>query len=923
MKLSLAWIFDHIAVDWRTIDIHDIVKRFNKTTAEIEAYYPISIEKSQVALAVVQSCNSESMDLFCSEWNTRITLALRNDLAVGDIALVYRKSEAYEWGTVQHVGGHKTNMMPALDCPESLLDGSWKKLLIEDDWIIEVDNKSINHRPDLWSHYGVAREIAAMFDLELKDIDALLAQECTQEFASSNQATVENISVMVENQGSCKRYSALTCSVTNRSSMLPVAIRLAKIDSKPINAIVDLTNYVMFDIGQPMHAFDASSLSGNCVTVRSAHNGETITLLDGQKVTLQSPALVIADAKDPIALAGVMGGQNSKVTLKTTQVFLESATFDPVTVRKTAMIAKIRTDASARFEKSLDPENAPRALKRFVALAHEYGLISKQDTRGTIMIIGQPVLPTVVTVSVEQIRDLLGVDVSLDFIEKTLHHLGFTLDRNENVLNVTIPSFRATKDVSIAQDIVEEVGRFYGYESIPTVLPKRYMSPFGIGSLQRIRHIKQLLAYGLGMQEVYNYALFDQDFINSIPYQPTHTLQVMSPVSENWQLLVTSLIPGLLKNVVDNAALHEKLSFFEWARTWNLTAGNVHEYKKLSGIIYRKQEKIDFYDAKQDLERLFESLDLSVSWKQCDYSSDPWFMPFQTAYLYHGNTQIGIAGKIQKQCLNKHVLGDAFLFEIDGNFLLEYSAKQPTFEPLPKYQPTYRDVSLFVSLQTTVDQVINAINKADAHITQVRLKDVFQKAEWGNRKSMTFEYVMSDPHGTLSKEAAEAIALKVERELKDLGGRSAMKLMRYLSLGLFLFFFDRLTKWYALNHLCGSSPINEYLCFRTAFNPGVSWGIFSEMGNQYWPILVMVIGTLLFVLSLYTIKNVRAGLASYGEVCVIAGGMSNLVDRFLYQGVVDFIMINYAGFEFPIFNFADVFIVIGVFLMLLSIRSEK
>lgn len=767
MKLSLAWIFDHIGADQHTVDVHEIVKRFNKTTAEIESYYQVKVDHSSLSIGIVESISKETIAVFSQEWNKKCMLPFRADVAVQDAVILAQREGTTAWATMADVGGHKTTFLSPVSCDQAMLDGSWKKFIIENDWIIEVDNKSINHRPDLWSHRGIAREIAAIFDMQLKDLEEMLAKQVSYTLEKSTAKT-GSVTITVDDPAACKRYSALHVPVRNKASIVAMALRLARIDSKPIDAVVDCTNYVMFDIGQPMHAFDAHTLTGNSLAVRFAKNKEKIVLLDGQEIELQSQALVIADQKMPVALAGVMGGNATKVSLHTQQIVLESATFDPVFVRKTALYAKIRTDASARFEKSLDPENTVNGIRRFLVLAREHGLVDAQQ-QYVPAVVGSPLRDTIISCNIEDIQKLLGIAIELSFIEKTLHKLDFTIEHSNGTLKVTVPSFRATKDVSIAQDITEEVGRFYGYESIPTVLPRRYMAPFGVSAVNRVRSIKHLLAYGLGMHEVYNYSLFDQEFINSLRYEVQNTAHVMSPVSENWRYLVTSLIPGLLKNVVDNSALHEKISLFEWGRVWNLTNGFIQEHKKLSGIFFDKNEKVDFYNAKSHIQTLFAALNMSITWKQLEYSQDPWFMPFQSAYLYHGDTLVGIAGKIQKQCLHIHTLGDAFIFELDGNFLLEYSASQPIFAVLPKYQPTSRDVSVLVDLRVTVDQLMTVIKHADTHITDVTLKDVFQKAEWSNKKSITLHYVISHPERTIAREESEKIGLKVAQSLKQLG----------------------------------------------------------------------------------------------------------------------------------------------------------
>ena len=774
MKISLVWLFDHIDAHWKKIDVAQLVAAFNKTTAEIEGYHELVIDLNGIALARVESVVGQTVKLIASEWRATIELPVRTDIQVGNLYLVTKTNNGYLWTKSTELCATKEFIIPALSCDDTLVAGGWKKDFEHKDWIIDVDNKSINHRPDLWSHRGLAREMAALLNLPLKKSDVFLAEYPIANFATqASSKQTGSFAITIEEPALCKRFAGVQLAVNNKPSILSMASRLIRIDSKPIDAVVDITNYVMCDVGQPMHAFDADKLSSSTITVRLAKNKEKITLLDGETVELVPQDMVVTDGKQPIALAGIMGGLSSGVTASTKTIFLESACFDAGMIRKTAIQVKRRTEASTRFEKTLDPHQNIIGTLRYIHMARSNGVLDAGAQQvNPIISVGVLVVEPVITIKHQFIEKSLGVVLKETAVQDILKKLDFAVVYKDSIYTITVPSFRATKDIIIPEDIVEEIGRFVGYENIPPILPRRFMAPFDMSTVQRIRAIKEIMAYGCSMREVYNYALHDQDFLNLLGWQPMHAAQVLSPVSENWRLLATTLIPGLLKNIHDNAANNDQLRFFELARVWTAQGDKVTEYKRLSGLFFAKKEQIDFYQAKAELQKLFDGLQLEVTWQQqAAFSQDPWFDSYQTAQLMHDNKKIGMVGKIQPSLLHKLSLGDAFIFELDAAVLLAYRHAQVTFAPLSKYQPVERDISLLVPLSLTVAQLSAAIEHADKRISEVGLIDVFQKAEWKDQKSITFRFVITDAEKTLSKEDAETIWQKAADNLKQLGAQ--------------------------------------------------------------------------------------------------------------------------------------------------------
>lgn len=766
MKLSLAWLFDHIDADWRKVDVAQLVNRFNKMVAEIEGFEKIEIKLESLAAAKVTQVASDRVEVHCAEWKHTIDMSPR-DVRVGQIYIIVKENDTYRWASVKDLGSEKDSLLAPLALSEVEVSGEWKKKIDAHDYIIHLDNKSINHRPDMWGHRGVAREVAALLDMPFKAVDHLLIQKDVQQ-THDKKIQGKHLSIVVENPESCRRFAGLYFSqVGDHCSTIWMAGRLAKVDSKPINAIVDATNYVMLDLSQPMHAFDADTLAQKSIVVRNAKNKETIALLDGQSIELSDQDCVITDGKQPIALAGIMGCKNSGVTCKTKSIILESANFDPAAIRKTSGRVKKRSDSSARFEKNLDLSQNILGIYRFLKLIDDAGISYTADDQ--ILSLGKTAESKVITISHEYIEKLLGVSLAPAFITTTLQELEFGITEKNGTYTITVPSFRATKDIGIKQDIVEEIGRLYGYDNVDEQLPARQTKPFDINPVLRMRKIKQLLAYGLNMREVYTYAFFDEAFLTANDWQPGSTLKVQEAVSENWQRLVTTLIPNLLKVVQAHAQEYEKMNFFEWAKIWpEGTAAS--ENACLVGIFVDQKQPIDFYEVKNQINKVAELLGISFDWVKADIQQlQPWYLPYETANLMYQGAKIGIAGKINPAFYHKIALGDAFIFELDASFLATVHVPYKRFTQISKYPAIIRDVSFMIPLSYSAKVLKDELANLDLTIKKVELVDHFQKPEWQDQKSITLRIVMQDSKATLESTAADAIMNRVTKHLAALG----------------------------------------------------------------------------------------------------------------------------------------------------------
>ncbi len=770
MKLSLSWLCDHIDADWRKIDVPALVNLFNKTTAEIEGFDKVKIDLKKLAAAKVKETNSRAIIVEVPEWKHTIDMPIRAEAEVNQTYLIAREGQSYAWAKLSHFGSEKEGLLPAFSLEEKELHGDWKKLVEEEDIILHLDNKSVNHRPDMWGHRGVAREVAAMLKVPFKALDDMLISHAIEQPKNGKTAQSKDFSITVENPESCRRFAGLYFPrIDSLASTIKIGARLVKVDSRPINMIVDATNYVMLDISQPMHAFDSQKLSSPSIVVRNAKNKESITLLDGQVIELTSDDCVITDGKKPIALAGIMGSNNSGVDTKksTDSLFLESANFNPSVIRKTAGRVKKRTEASARFEKDLDPNQISIGIQRFLKVMDDAKVACK--TGDPIMIVGPEAPQKKLEISHAYIQNLLGVTIDPKFVIKTLEKLEFAVSEKDGAYHISVPSFRATKDISIKQDIVEEVGRFYGYDNVPEVFPSRETKPFDLTPVMRKRKIKQLLAYALNMHEVYTYAFFDESFLQIINWQPGKTLRVQEAVSENWQRLVTSLVPNLLKVVHAHASELDQMNFFDWARIWP-EEKELEEKASLAGIFVHQKQAVDFYECKQQLCKIARLLGVKFDWVKADESKlEPWYLPYQTGYLMCDGNLIGVAGKVNPAFFNRVASGDAFIFELDGDFLLNHMIAPKRFVPAHKYPTIVRDVSMLIPLSATVQSLRDALKKIDVKISQVDLLDFFEKPEWKDQKSLTFRITLVDPNATMTTAQADTIMNAVNAYLQKQG----------------------------------------------------------------------------------------------------------------------------------------------------------
>ncbi|MFA5998918.1 MAG: phenylalanine--tRNA ligase subunit beta [Candidatus Babeliales bacterium] len=762
MKILLSWLLDYLDCCLSDINVDTLVHLFNTRTAEIESFERVQCDPSAMFLCKIVSVDFQKVSVHCQELNNSFELPARPDAVIGKIYLISKDENSWRWVNLSEFHREKDGHFPAVSVSEKqYVDGSWREKIAPVDYVLEVDNKSINHRPDLWGHYGVAREIAAFLNLKLKPLNAVLAQRPVAQSSKSS-----SLQLSIQDEQGCTRFAALACNdVHSKDSQIWMAIRLLRVDAKPINGVVDITNYVMFDIGHPMHAFDARSFDKKEMVISKAKVGETLQLLDGQTIKLTTQDTVVSDGTRPVALVGIMGGKDSGFTQGTKNIILEAAGLDPAVIRKTAQHFKLRTEASIRFEKHLDPMQNVTAIQRFLYLAEQEGILS--DGQEAIVSVGKTFEPIVCEITHEFIEKRIGIPFTSEFVETTLKALGFQVafDKTSGVYHVTVPTSRTTKDIGIQEDILEEIIRSYGFENVAQQLPLRSMAPFSLQVVNNVARIKNHLAFALSMHEVRDYLLYDASFTDRLTLNLDSAVKVRNPLSQNWTTLVTSLIPHLLKGVELNAAGKDNIRLFECNRIWSKQDTAISELKSVAGIIFDKKS-VDFYACKNQLQSLFDLFSLEVIWQKPLGAVPAWYDGHKVAQLFVGDQVIGWVGMMSTQWMHSIVSGSAFIFELDEEFLQLQQPQKKLFKPWSKYQDVTYDMSLLIPLRVTVDELKNDIARAHELICSVELVDFFEKEEWAGHRSVTFRYTISNAEKTMTKKELEEVTESVQKVVK-------------------------------------------------------------------------------------------------------------------------------------------------------------
>lgn len=775
MKLLLSWIADHLVHPLP----HSCISKITEHIAEVDDVLHFKTDHKTIAAGVVQVVKENSLiELFVPECNEVYSLPYRSDVVVGSVLLISLKEpQAPYYLSYKDVGGTRELMLPPVSIARSAIDdGSWKKEVSWHDTLITIDNGSIGKRPDLWSHRGYARELALITenilrpDEEVYEFDLATPSHAIE---SAKPLAAPEVTIATEK---ARTFAAVTLAVPHVPYLSPErTIRLARLNVKLYNALIDLTNYVLFDIGQPLHAFDASAIADNHLIVRDAYARERLLCLDGEERKLSEADIVVSDGQRVHSFAGIIGGMQSSVKPGTITVMLEAANFVADAIRSSALRHGVRTDSAIRFEKNVSPAMVLRGLKRYFTLLGEYVPCNTS-------------VATVVDMTSERhtvecshlfIQQKLGIALNSEQVLHILHGLGMDvlaeILEGDILYKITPPYFRALDDLTIPEDIVDEIGRIRGFNSIIPVMPLREMSfqeknPI----IDAERKIKEICVLESGYQEVLNYSFYDSYFVKDLNLQGYEGVPLRNPISQQRTTLVGSLIPNLFQAYISNSHEYQQLRFVEVGRGWsyNEIPQQVLEKRLCAGIAV--QTGATFFSYKAELQALFSRLQKAVVWQKPD-QVPVFFDKYKTAVLgvidAHGEYRtIGYAGFADADYWSPVYSGVMpFLFEIDIEALVAAPLCQYSYQEISKYPAVKLDVSVFAEYAVSVKEIEDLILQSNSHITTVQLKDVFEKEEWGMQRSLTFRYISQSHHKTLDTQDLHTIQQSVENALRGRG----------------------------------------------------------------------------------------------------------------------------------------------------------
>jgi phenylalanyl-tRNA synthetase beta chain len=811
MKLSLNWIKDYVKIP-DDLDISRLAYDLTMSTVEVEGVTALREKFAKMTVGVVNEilphpnadklkiCRTdvgdEVRDIVCGGVNLTAGMkvavsrpgAMVRWHGAGDLVEIknakVRGIESYgmicassEIGLFELFPFVEEATIVDLSGFEARAGTDLAEALGLDDVILEIDNRSLTNRPDLWGHYGIAREISALYDLPLTEFKPFVPTGTTPDFR-----------VEISDPARCPRYIGVKIEgLSTKASPFEVQSRIWRVGMRPINAIVDITNYVMLAVGQPTHAFDSDNISGH-ITVRRARESEKLLLLNGRELDLTTEDLVIADDDDSVGLAGVMGGAKDSVLPETDKVILELANFEPIGIRHTAQRHESRTEAAIRYEKGIDPERADQALSLAMSMFAE--MFPDMKTTGFHDNYPTPLKRTEINVPLGWLAIRLGKDLGKDAIAAMLGRLGFAVDFDgtDGVMRVTSPTWRSTGDVSIPDDIMEEVARLHGYENFePTTITTTFEGAVNQPEMDIDRRIREYLSFRCGMQEIFTYPWVSDEFLDIVTASRESMLSISTPPSPGERYIRSSLLPNLLKAVAENTRFFGEFAIYESAQVFSddefsspydpreslprqrrntagaITGdgGSVRElFRRAKGVL----EGISRYTHIEPLE--FAQLEKpgwtdDIVWLNITSSSEP----------------IGSLALLSKKSALACGIKTAavMVFELDIDALKTLPSRTNRYVRLPEYPLTEYDISMLFDEPVKWEDILSAATGKKG--PEDLLRSVSYVGEYRGRqiqegkKSVTLRLVIGSLKKTLTSEEIESCAnVTIKRLKKGLGG---------------------------------------------------------------------------------------------------------------------------------------------------------
>ncbi|HGO3255108.1 TPA: phenylalanine--tRNA ligase subunit beta [Staphylococcus aureus] len=637
-----------------------------------------------------------------------------------------------------------------------------------DDQVMEFDLTP--NRADALSMIGTAYEVAALYNTKMTKPDTTSNE---LELSANNELTVT-----IENEDKVPYYSArVVHDVTIEPSPIWMQARLIKAGIRPINNVVDISNYVLLEYGQPLHMFDQDAIGSQQIVVRQANEGEKMTTLDGTERELLTSDIVITNGQTPIALAGVMGGDFSEVKEQTSNIVIEGAIFDPVSIRHTSRRLNLRSESSSRFEKGIATEFVDEAVDRACYLLQTYANGKVLKDRVSSGELGAFITP--IDITADKINRTIGFDLSQNDIVTIFNQLGFDTEINDDVITVQVPSRR--KDITIKEDLIEEVARIYGYDDIPSTLPvfEKVTSGQLTDRQYKTRMVKEVLE-GAGLDQAITYSLVSKEDATAFSMQQRQTIDLLMPMSEAHASLRQSLLPHLIEAASYNVARKNKdVKLFEIGNVFfaNGEGELPDQVEYLSGILtgdyvvnqwQGKKETVDFYLAKGVVDRVSEKLNLEFSYRRADIDG---LHPGRTAEILLENKIVGFIGELHPRLAADNDLKRTYVFELNFDALMSVSVGYINYQPIPRFPGMSRDIALEVDQNIPAADLLSTIHAHGGNILKDTLVfDVYQgeHLEKG-KKSIAIRLNYLDTEETLTDERVSKVQAEIEAALIEQG----------------------------------------------------------------------------------------------------------------------------------------------------------
>lgn len=636
------------------------------------------------------------------------------------------------------------------------------------DWVFEIDNKSVNHRPDLWGHYGFARELAAIYGRTLQPLPAKVPFP----------AAGTKVDVHVDDKQGCPRYCGLVLDGV-QSGPSPHALRwqLAAVGQRAISLPVDLTNFVMLDLGQPMHAFDLRHVGKGPIRVRQAKPNETITTLDGQVRKLCDQDLLVCAGDTPEALAGIMGGAGTMVAADTTQLFLESANFHASTIRRTSMRLGLRTDASARFEKAQDPANAEHAVHHFVRLLQQYCPTAK-PAGPLVDPLGFHYAPKTISLRRARLLQKLGVRLEDDQVAGILRSLAFDVTVTSTGFDCVVPSFRATKDIAIEDDLIEEVGRMFRYDNIPErPLQGVQAPPVRNEELFLGRRLVEVACLELSASEVYNYSFTPDALLQAVGALEHAYVQVQNPVAPEQTRIRRHVLPSLLGSLGQNLRMRPEVILCEHGKGYHAEMRDEHklphEVRELAFVWSRRDGEHPFLELREAIGSLLERVGRPAVMARVWHGKDqPWVHPSRAVAVDRDGSPVGYVAHLHPGVARALQLPVTTAIAcLDVRALLANGRSVARYQPLPTFPVLPVDVALLVDEATQVAQVVEFLRTTGRKLVKdVQLFEVYRGDRLpAGKKSLNLTVTLGADDRTLTDEDEGKFLGKVRENAGQIG----------------------------------------------------------------------------------------------------------------------------------------------------------